>query len=133
MSITKRVVVVTGGRDYPHQFMVADKLAELAPTLVVQGGAEGADRWARRWCMRTGTPVVTVHALWDYYDKAAGPVRNEWMFEMFGVSDTLAFKGGAGTESCVRASLRAGVPVWRCYEDRAPDYLIPDALPLEFP
>lgn len=124
--VTSKIVVVTGGRNFDSYWTVHDKLSEVEPTLVVQGGCPtGADRWARRWCMFTGIPVVTVHPLWDKFGDPAGPIRNKWMFDIFDVYVTLAFPGGDGTADCIKASLHAGVGVYKCYTDRAPDWVDP--------
>jgi hypothetical protein len=85
--MTGVVAIVTGSRNWTDPTPLTDVLDELAPKLVVEGGAKGADELARAWCNTTGVPCVEVPALWDAHGKAAGPKRNELMLR---IAKTLA-------------------------------------------
>lgn len=113
--MSRPFVLVTGGRDF-SDFLRADEVLcsvwHVHPDLViVQGGARGADALARKWCEQRGVPCITVHALWDYYGKRAGSMRNGWMQELFTITYGIAFPGGSGTADMVRRLHAAGVPV----------------------
>jgi hypothetical protein len=75
-----RVVLVTGGRKYADRVAVFRHLDELHRAgriaLIVEGGATGADRFAREWGDARGVPVATFRAPWSALGKPAGPIRN---------------------------------------------------------
>ena len=60
-------VLICGGRDYIgyHAFEEAMKLLPFKVTLVIQGGARGADAMGKMWAMSQGIFVVEIPALWD--------------------------------------------------------------------
>lgn len=94
-------VIVTGGRDFEDKEMVARSLSALNPTLVVEGGARGADRLAREWAKANNVPFETVEADWSKFGKMAGHKRNRQMLELHPEATVLAFPGGRGTANCV--------------------------------
>jgi hypothetical protein len=89
------VAVVTGSRHWSDTAALHELLDDLAPKMVVEGGATGADQAARAWCERTGVPCVEVPALWDAHGKAAGPKRNRLMLR---IAQTLADARGMTVE-----------------------------------
>lgn len=106
-------VLVCGGRDYDNQyhvFKVLDEHHSIEPiSLIIEGGATGADRQARYWALARGIPSITVNAAWNFYGKPAGGIRNGWMLE-FGLPDTcLAFPGGSGTANMIKQCQEQGV------------------------
>ncbi len=103
---------MTGGREYSDARRVNECLdwlhAAVNITLLVQGGARGADALAARWA-RDHLPKersVTVEAEWTRYGKSAGMRRNQEMLQRHKPHLVLAFPGGRGTANCV---LDAGV------------------------
>lgn len=118
MKALRRVVLVTGGRDYrsprerSHVWRVLD---EVQPTLVLHGASRGADQAAQDWCRTRGVHDAAVAALWVRTGgkKSAGPIRNGVMVEMakaLGAS-VIAFPGGSGTADCVAQARAAGLNV----------------------
>jgi hypothetical protein len=107
------VVIVTGGREYKDQEKVFRTLKAIRPTVVVQGGATGADRLARAWCIEEGISCYSVEANWQAYGKAAGPMRNKEMIEAYPDAIVVAFPGGRGTEGCVKIAKYLGRIVLR--------------------
>lgn len=108
-------VLVCGGRQYADTFKVFEVLDGLMneyedTIFVIQGGATGADQRAKEWAEVRGMPCAEVKALWKFYDKSAGPRRNEWMLAL-APDLVLAFPGGRGTADMVRRAELAGVPV----------------------
>lgn len=81
-----RVVLVCGGRDYTGRDKVWDEfdalLRENISMRVIQGGATGADYFAREWCAARKVDCVTVKAEWERYGSSAGPLRNQRMLEL---------------------------------------------------
>lgn len=109
------IVLVCGGRSYHNVAKIDSTLRELGVTFVMEGGADGADRHARDYCMRNGIPCFTAYAPWSSpLLKAAGPVRNGWMLKYGPNFDRcVAFPGGKGTDNMVAQAQKAGVPIMR--------------------
>lgn len=108
-------VLVCGGRDYRDRnelFRFMDDLHETSPiTLIIEGGAWGADRLARFWAINRNIPVQTFNAEWDRYGRDAGPIRNWQMLEEGKPDLVVAFPGGGGTGHMIRISRRKGFNV----------------------
>lgn len=109
------VVLITGGRSYSDRERLYAVLDEIRPGLVIEGGCGGADGYARAWCRTRGVPGVRMEALWDFYGKAAGPIRNTQMVHLAKRLGgyVVAFPGGAGTADCVAKAEAAGLEVRR--------------------
>lgn len=109
-------VIVCGGRDFRDADAVSGVLdavlAKHPDLVVVQGGADGADRLAFDWAKAHGVPVSTFPANWEQLGRRAGPVRNATMLRV-GAAGVVAFPGGRGTADMVRQAEAAGVPVWK--------------------
>jgi len=108
-------VLVTGGRDYRDEQRVYEVLEDLWEqtrfTLLIQGGASGADTLAAGWAMnKVDVHSVTVYAKWNLEGRAAGHLRNQAMLKL-GPDQVVAFPGGRGTAHMVRLAKAAGVPV----------------------
>lgn len=115
-------LLVYGGRDYAERGYLFQRLnalhAERGVSVLIEGGATGADRLARRWALDHGIPVETYNAEWDNvtrtgaairfnragkpYDAAAGHVRNQKMIDIGRPDVAVGFPGGAGTADMTR-------------------------------
>ena len=109
-------VLVTGGRDYADVAAVFDELDRIRngnlAFVVINGGASGADKLARDWCLKRCVEFMTVPADWKRWGRSAGPRRNQRMLEAIGKPDlVVAFPGGDGTQDMINRALRAGVRV----------------------
>ena len=108
-------VLVCGGRGFADFDGLAAALRKIDNarriTLLIEGGASGADALARRWAEGRGIPVKTFKADWQLWGKAAGPIRNQWMLEQGKPDIVVAFPGGKGTADMVRRAQEAMVPV----------------------
>ena len=109
-------VLVCGGRNYNDQARVERVLGEIHEatpiTVIIEGGAEGADKLAFRWAAqgnRAGSE--TYEAKWHVEGRAAGPIRNARMLEEGQPDLVVAFPGGRGTADMVRKARGAGVRV----------------------
>jgi hypothetical protein len=104
-------VLVCGGRDYcrgDHIFETLDKLhAARAITQIIEGGARGADSFARYWAIERSVPYRTFKADWMTYGNAAGSIRNERMLKEGDPDLVIAFPGGAGTRDMVMKARHA--------------------------
>ncbi|CAH2910550.1 MAG: hypothetical protein CPSOU_1806 [uncultured Paraburkholderia sp.] len=107
-------VLVCGGRDYDDDLHVFSTLCaehrETLISLIIEGGADGADAWAQAWARAFGVQCQTVRADWQKHGRAAGPMRNAQMLTLK-PDLVIAFPGGHGTANMVRQAKQAGVPV----------------------
>lgn len=126
-------VIVCGGRDYGWKFnsnrqkivnkeevdYLAKKLdilkfavEELGRNLIViQGEAQGADSWAKKWAEMNNVQTIDFPANWDEYGKKAGYIRNKQMLDEGEPELVVAFKGGKGTAMMIDIAKKADVPV----------------------
>lgn len=113
-------VLVCGGRDYADYwtvFEVLDGQHRREPIEhVIEGGALGADRFARHWAQARDIPFTTFAADWTTHGKAAGPIRNRRMLAEGKPDLVIAFPGGAGTADVVKQARKAGVTVLEIVE-----------------
>lgn len=114
-DLAEHRVLVCGGREYTnvrHVFDVLDAL-DPRPTLIIQGGAFGADACASEWAWKRKVPEKEFRANWAKHGRAAGPIRNQRMIDEGRPNLVVAFPGGTGTADMVRRAEAAGIPVVR--------------------
>lgn len=114
----ERRIIVCGGRDYKDAGRIYSALSTLhwrTPiTVLVHGGAPGADKLAADWAKAHGVKTEAHQAAWKERGPAAGPERNQRMVDA-GAAGVVAFPGGKGTADCCRRAETAGIKVWRPY------------------
>lgn len=111
-------ILVTGDRNYRDTKNVYDTLDKLEPKCIVQGGARGADSIAKLYAKERGICCITVDANWDYYQRAAGPIRNKWMLDWcYPLDLVVAFhkdlENSKGTKNMVTQAEKEGLEVIR--------------------
>lgn len=80
MSAAPELALFCGSRDWSEREVIRRDLESLPPgSVVIEGGARGADRIAREEAEALGIHVATVRALWERYGRSAGYRRNEAM------------------------------------------------------
>jgi len=108
-------LIVCGGRDFKNISRINHVLyvvhSKRPITLLIEGGAAGADRLAREWAIANGIPYQTFNADWKAHGKAAGPIRNGKMIHEGKADGVLAFPGGRGTANMVQQGLENGLKV----------------------
>lgn len=111
-------LLVCGGRRYLDCYTVNwfldDFARRMGITLLIEGGATGADKLARDWATTHGVAVKTFAVSqqeWDTLGKKAGPLRNQKMIDEGRPDHCIAFPGGRGTADMVNRCLRARIPV----------------------
>jgi hypothetical protein len=107
---------VTGGRKYTDTTAVFDCLvkldAEFERMVVIHGDATGTDSLAYEVCKQVGIEQVRIPASWNKYNRAAGPIRNRLMLDLFPNIDlVLVFPGGTGTSDMKAAALARDIAV----------------------
>ena len=107
-------IIVCGGRDYSDKeflFKILDFFhINKGITLIVQGGAKGADALAIEWANKNLVEYNTYLADWTAFGKFAGPLRNKKMAKD-GADLCIAFPGGTGTKNMIEAATYFNIPV----------------------
>jgi hypothetical protein len=124
-------VLVCGGRDFRDREYLTRMLNGLPfkTTIVIHGGARGADTLAGEWAAARGLHCAVVNALWDYAGANAGMLRNVAML-LLQPEYCVAFEGGHGTADMVELCLKNNIIVWDLRGDAAPKGGIVDMLNL---
>jgi predicted Rossmann-fold nucleotide-binding protein len=104
-------LLVCGGRAFDNYELLSKEIDKLSPTLIISGGASGADSLARRYADANNIPCRIFEAKWTQYGKAAGPIRNAMMLEKGQPDLVLAFPGGDGTKDMVERAMKAQVRI----------------------
>jgi hypothetical protein len=107
-------VIVCGGRDrisVADREMVWRRLSQFHKaypiTELMQGGASGVDRHAAEWGFEHPDMIVrTFAADWTAHGRAAGPIRNQAMFDRQ-PNAIIVFPGGNGTANMTAIAERA--------------------------
>ena len=76
------VVLVTGDRDFTNAKLIGKVLFNLAPSILIEGGAKGADTLAGEWADARNIMRITIPANWKLYGRGAGPIRNKEMLSL---------------------------------------------------
>ncbi len=108
-------VLVCGGRNFNDALTLGSWLGGIHKqqgiSLLIEGGAPGADFMARKFAEWQGIPTKTFEADWDRHGRAAGPIRNKQMLDEGQPDLVVAFEGGKGTKNMVSQAVEAGVRV----------------------
>ena len=74
-------VIIAGGRDFNNYQLLEGTMKSLNLDIdtIVCGCAKGADSLGRDWARNHQIPVVEFPAEWEFYGRAAGPIRNRKM------------------------------------------------------
>lgn len=108
-------VLVCGGRDFNDAMTLGSWLGGIHKrggiSLLIHGGARGADFMAGEFAKWAGIPVRVYSADWDKHGRAAGPIRNQQMLDDGKPDLVVAFEGGRGTADMVRRAKASGVHV----------------------
>ncbi len=111
-------LLICGGRDFNDYHALERAMNQLGwtPSVIINGGARGADTLGKQYAMSNGIYPVTIDALWNYHgNKKAGPHRNQAMIDIMSPDYCLALPGGYGTADMVARCEGSGIPVWRPY------------------
>ena len=111
----RRRVLICGSRDWSSVQAIEDRIQQLpADTLIIQGGAKGADEIARWAGVEAGHFVVEVNCAdehWEAFGKRAGYLRNCAMLDLE-PDVVIAFSTGSkGTQLTIDEARRRGIRV----------------------
>lgn len=108
-------ILICGDRNWTDFDLVSDVIAGLQPTLVIQGGAKGADTCAREAAQVHKIPYLEFRPKWEDHGKAAGPIRNQQMLTEGKPDLVIAFHNdlpsSKGTKDMVTRARKARLPV----------------------
>lgn len=124
-------ILVCGGRNYDDRERVHEILDEMTnedeETVIIHGGAMGADLFAAQWAEENDVTVLPFPADWNdlttppifikinkrgkQYNALAGFVRNQRMVDEGRPDLVLAFPGEKGTADMIERAEKAGIKV----------------------
>lgn len=110
-----RKILICGDRNWVDYALILDAVKKLErDTLIIEGGARGADVLAGRAAIEVGLGLNVFPADWLKYGKSAGPIRNLQMLkenpdEVWAFHDDLA--NSRGTAHTVKEAKKKGIPV----------------------
>lgn len=116
-SLLSKVVIACGGRNFGDKELVCLTLDRVNASLVITGGASGADRLAEKWAALRGVPFIVMPALWAGEGAGAGPRRNQRMIDLGLATMLVAFPGGRGTADMIRRAKTARLDVFEIEEE----------------
>lgn len=109
-------ILITGSRNFSHTDLMEEALErhidQPEDTVVIHGGARGADALAGALSENRGCTIEIFEAQWDKYGKGAGGIRNQLMVDS-GADICLAFplENSVGTYDCIKRAKSAGIEV----------------------
>lgn len=108
-------ILVTGSRDYYNEEIIKRVLLKLYEThgkdlMIIHGACRGADLTTEKVCKELQINYTGIPAKWNTLGRAAGPVRNREMADMFpDISGCVAFHediiNSKGTKDMVKVML----------------------------
>lgn len=109
-------VLVCGDRNWTDVKKIRERLVSFSKdTVVIHGGARGADTIAGVIAHELGIKVLEFRADWTHYGRAAGPIRNQVMLTEGKPNLVIACHSdldkSRGTADMVRRARKAGVRV----------------------
>jgi len=108
-------ILVCGGRDYrdyERACAVLWGIHDKTPiSMIIEGGARGADYHAFMWAIEAGVPYEEYKADWNVWGKKAGHLRNQRMIDEGRPDLVIAFPGGSGTADMVKRAKNAMIEV----------------------
>ena len=112
-------LLVCGGRNFTDRAKTYEVLDDYLSTTksmnqpleICHGNARGADTIAGEWAKERGVKCTVFPANWGEHGKAAGPIRNAQMLEVFQPDIVIAFAGGKGTLDMIKRTLKARILV----------------------
>lgn len=70
-------VGVVGTRKFSDYELMKKELDKIEPSVIVSGGAKGADQLGERYALEKNIPTEIFLPDWDQYGKQAGFIRNK--------------------------------------------------------
>lgn len=109
-------ILICGDRNWADRLSIRRYLDTLdLDTIIIAGGARGADTIAEEEAEVIGLTVHVFPAEWDKYGRAAGPIRNQQMLDE-GLPDLVVYfhpnlSASRGTADMCRRARKRNIPV----------------------
>jgi len=106
--------IIAGSRGCTNKNYLLAALQEcgITPTVVISGGACGADKLGEAWAAENGVPVELFPADWATYGKSAGFLRNEEMAKNAEALIALWDGESRGTKHMIACAKKHGLQVY---------------------
>ena len=109
-------VLICGSRNFSDKQLIRSVIMQLPKdTVIIQGGARGADHMAKLYALERGMIVEEYLPNWDELGKKAGPLRNQEMIDKGHPDKVIAFfydmENSKGTWDMIRRSEKANIPI----------------------
>lgn len=104
-------LIIAGTRTFSNQDLMAAQLANYDyVSMVVSGGAAGADRLGELWAVNWGLPIKRFIPNWRKFGKKAGMIRNREM-ALFADKAVVFWDGKSrGTKNMIENMRKLGKP-----------------------
>lgn len=115
-----KYLLIAGSRTFGDREMfnrVTEKIIDGDErfTVIVEGGAAGADTMAREYAEAHGMKYEEFKADWKKYGRAAGPKRNDEMIQYIMEKNGTALyfwdEESKGTKQCIDSAQRKGIDI----------------------
>ncbi len=105
-------ILICGSREWHDMSTIYRRVEQFSrDTIVIHGGAKGADQIAGQAAKAHGLHQAVVYPMWDLYGNSAGHKRNAAMLALE-PSLVIAFSLGTnGTQGTIDRARKLGIPV----------------------
>lgn len=109
-------LLISGDRNWrwEERHVILDEIKKREPSLIIHGGARGADTIAGKAGEYLGIETIVYPAQWETYGIAAGPRRNEQMIKEGKPDFILAFhkniSASKGTKHMLSLAVKNKIP-----------------------
>lgn len=106
--------IIAGSRTVrdPACVVEAVRASGIEPSVVLSGGARGADRLGAAWALVRQIPVEIYPADWEKHGKGAGVIRNQQMAEKAEALIAVWDGNSRGTQDMIKRALNRGLVVY---------------------
>lgn len=104
-------IAIVGSRAFNDYALLCKHMEAYAPTLIVSGGAQGADSLGEKWAKEKGVATRILRPNWTKYGKAAGFMRNTDIIQAADVVIAFWDQTSRGTQDSIQKAQAAGKKV----------------------
>ena len=113
-----RRVAIVGSRDFHNYDFLAKTVVEtlnhlkIAPSVIISGGASGADQLAERFAREYGLQTLIFPANWSQYGRRAGAIRNQQIVDQADILFAFRINNSPGTTITINMAEQKGIPTF---------------------
>ncbi len=111
MNQDKKLAVI-GSRNFNDYNLLMTRLNLHKPSMIISGGANGADSLANQYAKANGLPILIFYPNWNGLGKSAGLIRNTQIIDA--ADEVAAFwnQTSKGTLDSIEKARRSGKTVY---------------------